>query len=155
VNGDPGVTFSAWAPWSDRRRLRRDDGPWLGLYLWGRFERPPDEADRPYPVLPRQVIYVGETKHIDLRPLTGDHHRLAHYRDTFPDDDGLKLLYITVGRVERFPDGYEGAEARSTYRRLRVFTQYIEAKIYWEYTKQWNCPPALHYKKSRKTSLDS
>ncbi len=86
------------------------------------------------------MIYVGETKHIDLRPLTGEHHRLAHYRDTFPDDDGLKLLYVTVGRVERFPDGYEGAEARSTYRRLRVFTQYIEAKIYWEYTKQWNCP---------------
>lgn len=155
MNSDPEVTFSAWTSWSHRPRLKRGDGPWLGLYLWGRFDREPGEAERPYPVLPREVIYVGETKHLDLRPLTGEHHRLAHYRDTFPDDSDLERLCVSVGRVERFPDGYGGDEARAKYRSLRVYTQYIEAKIYWEYTKRWNRPPALHYKKSRKAFPDS
>jgi hypothetical protein len=57
--------------------------------------------------------------------------------------------------VNRFPGGYGGDEAKAEYRRLRVYTQYVEAKIYWEYTKHWNCPPALHYKKSRKASPDA
>jgi hypothetical protein len=101
------------------------------------------------------MIYVGETKHIDVRPLTGEHHRLAHYRDTFRGDRDLKNLYVSVGRLERFPEGYAGVEARAKYRKLRTYTQYLEAKIYWEYAKRWGAPPALHYKKDRKGSPDS
>ena len=57
---------------------------------------------------------------------------MASYRDTFPDDKNLKRLYVSVGRVERFPDGYPEDGAKARYRKLRAFTQFIEAKIYWE-----------------------
>jgi hypothetical protein len=129
--------------------LKRSDGPWLGLYLWARFDRAPAPS-KPYPRLPEQVIYVGETKHLDARPLTGEHHRLVHYRETFRDDPGLERLYVSVCRVHRFQNGYERDDARVLYARLRVYTQYIEARLYWFYTKRWGHPPALHYKKSAK-----
>jgi hypothetical protein len=134
-------------PWAERPRLKRSDGPWLGLYLWGRFSRAPETSIHPYPLLPKQVIYVGETKHLDRRPLTGDHHRLAHYRDTFPGDFNLQNLYVSVCRVHPFSRGYHSKKANGLYSRLRVYTQYVEARIYWEYTKKWRRPPALHYKK--------
>jgi hypothetical protein len=93
------------------------------------------------------VIYVGETKHIDKRPLTGEHHRLVHYREKFPEDPNLNMLYVSVGRVQSFPRGYVSKKDRGLYTRLRVYTQYVESKIYWEYTKKCRRPPALHYKK--------
>jgi len=150
----PQITFSQWTPWSDRARLRRSDGrPWLGLYLWGHFHQPPTSTE-PYPKLPQQLIYVGETKHLDLRPLTGEqHHRLIHYRETFSDYLNLELLYLSVCRVHSFPSGYRLPDAKVLYDALRVYTQYIEAKIYWEYTHRWMHPPALHYKKSNKRGV--
>ena len=138
----PRIEFSAWVPWHERSRLSRVDGPWLGLYFWARFNAPPAPSAKPYPRLPKELIYVGETKHLDKRPLTGSHHRLTHYRDTFPDDPNLERLYVSVCRVCDFPEGY-GPD----YARLRVFTQYVEAKTYWDYTVRWGRPPALHYKK--------
>ena len=146
----PPITFSEWTLWSDRARLRRGDGrPWLGLYLWGYFENIPPSGV-PYPDLPEQVIYVGETKHLDRRPLTEPHHRLVHYRDTFRDDLNLDRLYLSICRVHSFPGGYRLPDAKTLYDVLRVYTQFIEAKIYWEYTQRWGHPPALHYKKSNK-----
>lgn len=142
------IRFSQWVLWADRGSLRRSDGPWLGLYLWARFDRAPSPSAKPYPRLPEQIIYVGETKHLDLRPLAGRHHRLAHYRDTFPDDPHFRRLYLSVCRVHRFRNGYATEAARTLYPRLRVYTQYIEARLYWDYTRRWGRPPALHYKKS-------
>jgi len=138
--------FCKWVPWNRRPDLLRRDGPWLGVYVWAHFRRPPSHLVKPYPNLPRQVIYVGEAKDIDRRPLTGAHHRLAHYRDTFPDDPNLDNLYVSVYFVQRFRRGYSSKKARSLYARLRVYTQWLEATLYWEYTKKWGRPPALHYK---------
>jgi hypothetical protein len=78
--------------------LLRKDGPWLGVYLWGRFQRPPSKNLIPYPTVPAQVIYVGEAKSIDRRPLTGNHHRLVHYKDTFADDPKLVSLVVVENR---------------------------------------------------------
>jgi hypothetical protein len=149
---DPEIMFVAWTRWADMPEIRELGGPWLGLYLWGRFNQPPSAVDRPYPDLPEEVIYVGETKHLDLRPLAGRHHRLAHYNETFPDDGNLTNLYVSVCRLEHFPNGYDDDKVSARYRNMRVFTQYVEAKIYWEYTKKWGRPPMLHYKKSAKAS---
>ena len=145
----PKVKFSKWVNWRDRADLKQSDGPWLGVYVWGRFRRPPSDSVKPYPKLPSQLIYVGETKHIDTRPLTGKHHRLVHYGDTFSDDPDLEMLYVAVYRVRPFPLGYDSKKAKALYSRLRVYTQYVETMIYWEYTKTWGRPPALHYKKKR------
>ncbi len=98
------------------------------------------------------MIYVGETNNIDTRPLTGKHHRLVHYRDRFADDPDLKMLYVAVCHVHPFRRGYHSKKANGLYSRLRVYTRYAEAMIYWEYTKKWGRPPALHYKKKRTVS---
>jgi hypothetical protein len=137
--------FCEWVHWRDRSDLLRDDGPWLGVYLWGRFRRPP--SVKPYPPLPRQVIYIGEAKNIDRRPLSGEHHRLSHYRATFQDDPHLQMLYASVCCVHRFGSGFASKKARTLYSRLRVYTQWVEASLYWEHTRIWGRPPALHYKK--------
>ncbi|MGH7795649.1 MAG: hypothetical protein ACREQ2_12260, partial [Candidatus Binatia bacterium] len=106
------------------------------------FGRAPLQSSKPYPTLPEEVIYVGETKRLDLRPLAGLHHRLEHYRETFPNDPGLKHLYVSVCRVCCFPGGFNEENAKKQYAILRVYTQYVEAKIYWEYTQRWEHPPA-------------
>ncbi len=92
---------------------------------------------------------MGETKQLDRRPLGGQHHRLAHYRDTFPADQAFTQLYVAVFRVHQFPGGYSTPAAKRVYPSLRVYTQFIESKLYWEYTRRWERPPALHYKKDR------
>jgi hypothetical protein len=61
------LQFCQWVPWRDRSKLLRDDGPWLGVYPWAHFRRPPNQSVKPYPFLPRQVIYIGEAKNIDRR----------------------------------------------------------------------------------------
>lgn len=132
--------------WADRSSLRRSDGPWLGLYLWARFEAGPSPSI-PYPELPEEVVYVGETKNLDQRPLAGRHHRLAHWRDSFPDDPQFTQLYLSICRLQQFQGGYAADAAKTLYPRLRVYTQYVEAKLYWEYTQHWGHLPALHYKK--------
>jgi hypothetical protein len=52
-----------------------------------------------------------------------------------------------VCRVHRFRYGFASKKARGLYSRLRVYTHWIEASLYWEYTETWGRPPALHYKK--------
>ena len=121
-NDAPKIDFSEWVSWSDRSSLLRSDGPWLGVYLWAHFKRPLSQPTKPYPNLPSQVIYVGETKDIDQRPLTREHHRIVHYRDTFPDDPDLVKLYLSVCRVRRFGAGYSSKKAKGVYSRLRVYT---------------------------------
>ena len=56
---------------------------------------------------------------------------------------GFECLYVSVARVWKFDD--------TDYRRhrMRVFTQYVEARIYWEYTQHHRLRPALHYKKGK------
>ena len=85
------------------------------MYVWGRFRRPPSDSVKPYPKLPSQLIYVGETKHIDTRPLTEKHHRLVHYGDTFSDDPDLEMLYVAVYRVRPFRRGYDSKKAKALY----------------------------------------
>lgn len=142
------IEFTPWTSWGKRASLRRTDGPWLGLYLWARLH-PSQPPGIPYPDLPEAVIYVGEAKNLDRRPLAGRHHRLDHYRATFPDDHDLQHLYLSVCRLYRFSGGYATDEALKLYPSLRVYTQFLEAQLYWDYTKRWGRPPALHYKKSR------
>jgi hypothetical protein len=116
----------------------------MGLYLWARFPKnmKPKPTDRPYPNLPKQLLYVGETKNLNARPLTGGHHRLAHHRDTF-GDDGLGRLYVSVARI------YPHAAGDAACTAMRVFNQYLEGRIYWDYTRKYGRRPALHYKKAR------
>ena len=117
----------------------------MGVYLWAYFEQAPKPGTPPYPNLPEELIYAGETKDLDARPLgSRRHHRLAHYLDTYCDDCEFKCLYVSVFRVCCF-----GPNDEQAYLRLRAFTRYVEARIYWEYTERFGHRAALDYKKVR------
>lgn len=149
----PEVAFGPWQPWGKLEDIRRNDGRWLGVYLWAHFKgEPPTDSPTPTALL-EDVIYVGETKDLDVRPLSGRHHRLKHYRETFCCDPDLTKLHVAVWRVERFPKSHSGGVASERYRYLRVYTQFIEAQLYWQYTQQHGRPPKLHYKKDSKKPI--
>ena len=141
---DPVVEFSQWVPWRDRRSLRTG-APWMGVYLWARFETPPDAEAGRYPALPVQIIYVGEANDIEVRPLGSRRHdHVRKYVREFPDDPDLRLLYLSVGRVAPFRPSDPRCHA------LRAFTRCLEARIGWEYARQFAERPRL----DRKTGKD-
>lgn len=82
---------------------------------------------------------------------TGPHEdrtsRLAHPLDNYLTDPRSDRLYLSLCRIQQFPGGYAAEPARLRYPQLRIYTQYLEAKLYWEYTQRWDHAPALHYKK--------
>ncbi len=138
----PSIEFTNWCPWDNRKHLREGESPCPGVYIWGRFDSPP--AGRPYPEIPREVIYVGETKDLNGRPLKGRHHRIKHYHGIYPDDPALQRLYVSVFRV-----GVVGDPRRHC---TRAFTRYVEDLIYWEYTRNYGHRPALDYKEGKEQS---
>lgn len=144
----PPIVFSEWVRWGDRARLKAADGqPSPGVYLWARFAHPPKSGSHPYPDLPEELLYAGETKNLNVRPLGGrtsggtPHHRLAHYGDCFPDDAARALLYVSVFHVIPFKQGDKQC--------LRAFTRYVEDLIYWEYAKRYGKRARLDYKKGK------
>jgi hypothetical protein len=141
----PPVRFSPWTRWARRRELKSKDGqPSLGVYVWARFEQPPSSDARPYPDLPAEVIYVGQTNDLNVRPLGAHrHHRLASYRETYRKDPTCERLYVSVHHVEPFVR----ADARS--HALWAYTRYLEALIGWEYVQKYGRRPALDYKRGK------
>lgn len=135
------IQFTEWVPWcGGRGRLKRPE-PSIGVYLWAHFAVPPAAAARPYPDLPKELIYVGETRNLNRRPLSGGHHRLDHYRDKFPDDWDLKSLYVSVFHIE--------SVGRGRSHLLRAFTRYVEDMIYWQYVQRFGERAALDYKRGK------
>ena len=147
----PPIVFSEWVPWHERGRLKTADGqPSMGVYLWARFEHSQRPTGRPYPELPVELIYVGETNDLNDRPLGAGgqrHHRLRHYATRFPKDHGYRYLYISVFHVHRFRRRDKHCNA------LRAFTRYVEDLVYWEYTRRFDERPALDYKTGKEPWL--
>jgi hypothetical protein len=138
------IAFSNWVVWDKRKELEKDE--WrrsLGVYLWAHFHEPPDAKVHPYPELPRELVYVGETKDLNMRPLQGNaHQRLVHYGDTFPRDrQSRRFLYVSVYHVQEYREDDERSKT------LRAFTRYVEDKILWEYVQRYGKRAALDYKK--------
>jgi hypothetical protein len=107
------LKFCRWMPWAGRSSLLQDDGPWLGVYLWARFHRAPSPLANPYPKLPRQVIYIGEAKNIDRRPLTGC------TIDSFIT--GIPFRTIRISRCYTSPSAaYTGSQLALVQRRPEV-----------------------------------
>lgn len=121
------IEFSPWVPWQDRRTLQLNDQPSLGVYIWGHFHSTPTSKVE-YPDLPIELIYVGESKNLYTRLCSGSaHHRLTHYRATYPLDSTLQHLYLAVFRIEPYVKGDQRCRA------LRAYTRYVEDRLYWEY----------------------
>jgi hypothetical protein len=140
---EPPVTFSPWTPWQQRARLRTPDST-MGVYLWGRFSTPLDTSSLPYPDLGGDVIYVGETNDLNVRPLGPTrHHRVTNYLELFPDDPTLAQLYVAVCTIAPFQPQDAACHA------WRAFTRHLEARIGWEYTKRFGRRPLLDYKRGK------
>ena len=114
----------------------------MGVYLWARFEASPAPTVRPWPDLPETLVYVGEANNLNERPLGSDHHATEKYHATFPDDPGLTKLHVAVFRYVPFTGGLETPKHR-------VYTQFLEAQISWEYVLRYGRPVALYYKKGK------
>jgi hypothetical protein len=142
---EPPVTFSPWTPWQERSRLRTPDAhATMGVYLWARFSTAPDASSFPYPDLREEVIYVGETNDLNVRPLGPTrHHRVTNYLELFPDDPTLAQLHVAVCTVAPFRPQDAACHA------WRAFTRYLEARIGWEYTKRFGRRPLLDYKRGK------
>lgn len=143
---EPKIVFSSWTPWRERRELEiKIDEVRGGAYLFARFEEVPKAGTVPWPNLPQEIIYVGEAKDLNNRPLAR-HNRTARYHEMF-QDWGNHNLYVSICRL--YPTYTKKPPA------LRVFANYLECWILWEYTKKYGTPPAMHYKKERTLKKNS
>jgi hypothetical protein len=138
------IQFSQWTAWHDRSRLETPDSqPTMGVYLWARFVGTPP-ALPPYPSLSDELIYVGETNDLNVRPLGPRHHRVENYLELFAKvDPGLQQLYVSVYGVRPFRPKDQECHA------WRAYTRHLEARIAWEYTKQFGRRPLLDYKRGK------
>ena len=96
---EPKIRFSKWVRWSDRGALGKSS-PCMGVYVWAHFRTAPPRDSRPFPDLPEELIYVGEGNDLNIRPLTGRHHRLKHYVDQFPQRSLVLQLAQQVAVVD-------------------------------------------------------
>jgi len=129
--------------------MTADNQPSMGVYLWSHYPKGQVPTGRPYPELPTELIYVGEANDVNVRPLGAEgkrHHRLTHYRTTFPGDKELECLYVSIFHVTRFRPRDRVCHA------FRAFTRHVEALVYWEYTRRFDQRPALDYKTGKEPS---
>ena len=139
---EPKIRFSKWVRWSDRGALGKSS-PCMGVYVWAHFRTAPPRDSRPFPDLPEELIYVGEGNDLNIRPLTGRHHRLKHYVYQFPSDPNYAHLYVSVCEVGPF------RRSEPKCHTLRAFTKYIEARLGWEYARRFGRRPRLDYKEGK------
>jgi len=136
---EPKISFTHWAPWQERDELGTEH-PNGGVYLLARFERQPGKRSRPWPKLPKGVIYVGQTHNLNNRPVKA-HNRTERYNQMF-GDPSYTHLYVSV-----FYSYETGCDLSFV---LGAFSIQVEAMLVWEYVKQHGQLPAMHFKDSRK-----
>ena|SRR2546425_12096052 len=129
------ITFGPWTKWTDRGTSRTDTAHG-GVYLFAYCPavRPP--AVPTVDQLPQEVVYVGDAKNLNRRPLSGVHHRLQRYEQLFGDP--RKTLFVTVAPLYQTTCVEPHVE--------RAFSFYTEAQLVWNYTDRHGHPPAMHYK---------
>jgi len=134
---EPEVVFSPWTAWAKRKVLKTDVG-YGGVYIWAkRLPRAPDLLV--WPELDERIVYIGETKNLNDRPLSW-HNRIVRYRKLFGDPD-LSNLYVCTCKAFKTGSGEE--------KELRAFTQYLENKLDWEFTRKYGRRPAMHFKEGK------
>jgi hypothetical protein len=136
------LSFEAWTSWARCGEMRTLE-PFGGVYLFAYFNSPPPPQTAPDPqLLPFEVIYVGDAKDLNNRPLADPGHKVVQrLRSVFAVAD-LDCLYVTVGRlytIDRVPRQY-------AYQRTCSF--FLEAKLAWEYAQLHGNPPIFQVKDS-------
>ena len=121
----PPITFSNWAPWTDRSEIAGYKNP--GVYALAHFKKPPKTIG----LQSKKIIYIGETC-TSFRKRLGEFERSAFkgkkghsggktYREEFGDEKKDQLF------VSAFPVHVLSDELRP------LFIRYLERKLILEY----------------------
>jgi hypothetical protein len=138
------TAFRPWMLWSDRSKLLGGlDRSCGGVYLWAYSPDGLPPVVR-LEVMPKEIIYIGDAKDLDKRPLRGGHHRLDRYEE-LSGDKHRNFLYVSVAPL--FDTGCDDYEI------WRVRSLYLEARLYLMYAEQHNEPPLFRFKKNRPEAL--
>ena len=104
--------------------------------------RPSPTSPNPHD-LPFEVVYVGETRDLNARPLTGSYARVqGRFVDLF-GATGTQHLWVAVCPLYRVAED----DQEYAYQRTRSF--YEEALLAWLYAQKHKHPPILQVKKRK------
>ncbi len=130
----PSLKFTHWVSWSERSSLRGMGLP--GIYLLGRFSKPPSGKASP---IEKRIIYIGETSrsklgkrlrefHYTAFDGRGDHPGGRLYRRAYHDEG--ERLFTAIAPVK----GLAGT-------RRAIFLRYVESKLVWDYARRNGTAP--------------
>lgn len=126
------IGFDPWRPWAHRDRPSQDyEVPEsfgiFGIYLIAEFQNPPKKLEIDTSSLPKEVIYIGMSSHVDRR-LEKSHSAVRKYRSETGDEQCRNLWYARA--YSEWSNGYaEGARIASAY------IAYYERALILEYTR--------------------
>jgi hypothetical protein len=121
-------------PWDLRPNLRSEPANG-GVYLLAHCSSGSAPANATLERLPFEVIYVGNTKNLNVRPARGCHSGVELYHTRVDPTD--ERLFVTVAPL------FETACA--DYAVQRIYSHCIEAALVWTYTQRHGYPPLLNY----------
>jgi len=128
------IRFGDWRRW-DKRRMDSVGPSQGGVYLLAHCRSGSAPVTATVDSLPREVVYVGNTKDLDTRPGIGSHDGVKRYRQDIDSTD--ERLFVAFAPL------YESL--CEDYAMQRVYAEYAEAMLVWRFTEQHGHPPALHY----------
>jgi hypothetical protein len=139
------ITFGTWTRWKDRPSLRLTS-PKAGVYLFGFFRSPPPNPPTP-DSLPFELIYVGDAKNLNNRPLSEPHHKIVKRLPALFPEMAFEQLYVSICPLYDAPSdlGHDiAASMKYAIDRTRSF--YIESWLALKYAEQHGHPPIMQVK---------
>lgn len=131
----PSTTFSPWVRWAERNSISGVALP--GVYLLAHFQAAPAGPADP---AVEQIVYIGATD----RPLAD---RWRNFDRAIAGKANNHSGGITYRRLfgQRLDDLYVaalpvGLDKKSSW----WFSQYVEAKLLWEFVWKWGSPPTCN-----------
>jgi hypothetical protein len=129
------VQFRDWQLWNAAKAAPADAPACGGVYLLAHSHTgvKPERASPEN--LPREVVYIGVSNNLGMRPIRGTHTGVKDYHDKI--DGTNERLFVATAPL--FETGCED------YAVQRIYAEYVEAWLIWMFTKQHGYPPVLHY----------
>jgi hypothetical protein len=139
------LTFTPWTRWRDRLSLVTHPSQG-GVYVFGLFRSPPPgppSADN----LPLEVIYVGDARNLNHRPLTERHHKIVKRLPALFPGPALDSLFVSVCPLYVTPTDFrDDLKAAQQYAVDRTRSFYIESWLAWKYADRYEHPPIMQVK---------
>lgn len=136
------VTFGPWTEWKDRPGVKVAPRA-AGVYLLAYFSEIPVTAPNAGE-LPREVIYVGDSKDLKRRPLRDRHNRVhKRFLDLF-GKGAESNLYVSVAELYTLAEDLNSGAVE--YACQRTHSVYLESRLAWEFAQRHGQPPVMQVK---------